>query len=142
MLFLSPRALPSTTTTNSKLSAIKRYRYPTKLAKLPFGFYFKPPDIITFDLKSTTQELFGHANDQDDKATDSLIYLDECHDSCIQTSGAKKRKLRFDESSVIETSVCGQRKRKSIEKRGKFNNLSDVVIDDEELARFVEYEQA
>lgn len=67
--------------------------------------------------------------------------LDSSNDVFIQQSSARKRKLRFDEGSIIETGVVVGARAKKGRQRGKFNNLSDVVVDDEELAMFLQREE-
>ena len=86
------------------------FKYPTKLDRLPYNFYFKPPDIITFQLRSTCDQLFNEAaNDliiTDVIDQQSLICLDNKDQSGITTNNSsKKRKLRFDENSIVETSL-------------------------------------
>ena len=116
-------------------------QFSTKLDKLPYNFYFKEADIVSFDLKSTIYELFD-SEDNDIIMTSvvkkSLICLDSTGEQMIHTSGIKKRKLRFDESSIFETSL-GSIKKPKIERKkgGNFNNLNDVVISDDELQNFL-----
>lgn len=111
--------------------------YESKLENLPYNFYFKESDIVTFDLKSTIDELFL---DEDIIMTsivkNSLICLDSTDEQIIQTSSSKKRKLRFDESSICDTSYVA-RPKKSGRKRGNFHNLDDVSVGDDELKNFL-----
>lgn len=120
-----------------------------KLTCLPYKFYFKPADIISFDLRSTPRQLFEKDEQEEEEEKkvnfsttsvveeNSMIYLDD-ESGLYQVTGVlnnsgKKRKLRFDESSIQETSMYNGR----VSKKSNFANVSDVVIGDEELAEYM-----
>jgi hypothetical protein len=94
-------------------------RYSIKLSGLPYGFYYRRPDVVSFELVSTVEQLFE---------ADDVVFGAE-------SSGSKKRKLRFDESSIQECSAAAWGK---AGKKGNFANLSEVVVDDEEINEYFE----
>jgi len=100
-------------------------RYPVKLKELPYGFYYKRSDLINFELVSTVEQLF-------EEIAPSVGVENSCGGG-----SSKKRKLRFDESSIQECSVVADWEKGS-RKRGNFQNLSEVVLVDDEINEYFE----